>query len=122
MKKIHTEAALSAMSSKELVELYNEYSAKPVKKFADKTTAVKRVYEVLPVAPKSEAPAEGSGKVAALHARVITLLVKDNPKRGESAERYSLYKSGMTVGKYLELGGYSKDIGWDVAHGFISAE
>ena len=129
MKKIHTEAELSAMSSTALVALYNEYAAKPVKKFADKATAVKRTLEILPVAEvkasKKTAKAEKSepsatGRVAALHARTITVLAESNPKRGESAERFALYRDGMTVGEYLAAGGVSKDVNWDAARGYIS--
>jgi hypothetical protein len=54
-------------------------------------------------------------------ARVITLLVTDNPKRVGSAarERFTLYRSGMTVGQFLAAGGLRADISWDVDHGFI---
>lgn len=45
--KPYTVDQLEAMSSKELVALFNEYSRKPVTKFADRKTAVKRVFDVL---------------------------------------------------------------------------
>lgn len=50
MNKIHTKAELEAMSSKELVALYNEYAAKEVNKFADRKTAINRTYDMLPLA------------------------------------------------------------------------
>ena len=121
MSKIYTEKQLSEMTSSAIVELYNSYADKPVKKFADKATAVKRTFAVLPqkVKPTGEAE-QAEGKVDALHARVITLLVAENPKRGASAQRYALYRTGMTVGEYLAAGGRSKDINWDVAREYIT--
>ena len=46
----------------------------------------------------------------------ITLLVKQNPRReGTKAhKRYSLYKSGMTVGEYLKKGGSRGSLRKDV--------
>lgn len=126
MSKTYKTAYLSALSTKELVELFNKYSDKPVKKFADRTTALKRVAAVLPTksepknkAPKGEKQAE---TMAANRARKIKILVEGNPKRGTAAERYELYKNDMTVGKYLSLGGQLRDIAWDKKVGFISVE
>lgn len=126
MSKTYAAADLSNLSSKELVELFNKYSDKPVKKFADRATALKRTAAVLPKksepknkAPKGEAQAE---TMAANRARKITILVEGNPKRGTAAERYNLYKNNMTVGKYIELGGQLRDVTWDVKQGWISAE
>lgn len=60
--------------------------------------------------------------------QVITLLETDKKKRGKSAERLALYRTGMTVGQYLDAaaalqgsprGRWLADIRWDVAHGFI---
>ena len=120
---------LEALSSKELVELFNKYSDKPVKKFADRATALKRVAAILPV--KSEPKVkkvEGVAGEAALarkeanRARKITILVEGNPKKGTAALRYALYKNGMTVGQYIELGGQLRDIAWDKKVGFISVK
>jgi len=126
MSKTYSSADLSNLSTKELVELFNKYSDKPVKKFADRATALKRTAAVLPKksepknkAPKGEAQAE---TMAANRARKITILVEGNPKRGTAAERYNLYKNGMTVGKYIELGGQLRDVTWDAKQGWISAE
>lgn len=126
MSKTYAAADLSNLSTKELVELFNKYSDKPVKKFADRATALKRTAAVLPKksepknkAPKGEAQAE---TMAANRARKITILVEGNPKRGTAAERYNLYKNNMTVGKYIELGGQLRDVTWDVKQGWISAE
>jgi hypothetical protein len=126
MSKTYSTADLSKLSTKELVELFNKYSDKPVKKFADRATAMKRVAAVLPtksepknVAPKGEKQAE---TMAANRARKIKILVEGNPKKGTAAERYNLYKNNMTVGKYIELGGQLRDVTWDVKQGWISAE
>ncbi len=126
MSKTYAAADLSNLSTKELVELFNKYSDKPVKKFADRATALKRTAAVLPKksepknkAPKGEAQAE---TMAANRARKITILVEGNPKRGTAAERYNLYKNNMTVGKYIELGGQLRDVTWDVKQGWISVK
>lgn len=52
----------------------------------------------------------------------IKILSDGNPKRKGSAsyERFALYKNGMTVGKFLEKGGRTADLKWDVSKGFIS--
>lgn len=91
-KKIGKPAAKSADKSKKA----------PAKKAA---TGAKRA----PVSREPKVP--GTSK--------ITLLVKENPKRGASAERYALYKTGMTVDAYVEAGGRRADIAWDVAHSYI---
>ena len=126
MSKTYNTADLSALSTKELVELFNKYSDKPVKKFADRATALKRTAAVLPKKsePKNKAPkgAVQAETMAANRARKITILVEGNPKRGTAAERYNLYKNNMTVGKYIELGGQLRDVTWDVKQGWISAE
>ena len=126
MSKTYSSADLSNLSTKELVELFNKYSDKPVKKFADRATALKRTAAVLPKKsePKNKAPkgAAQAETMAANRARKITILVEGNPKRGTAAERYNLYKNGMTVGKYIELGGQLRDVTWDAKHGWISAE
>ena len=44
---------------------------------------------------------------------VIRLLVKENPKRGESKKRFELYKDGMTVAAFLTAGGRRADLKWD---------
>ena len=49
----------------------------------------------------------------------ITLLQKENPKRGASAKRYALYKSGMSVADYLAKGGWRGDLAWDSEREFI---
>ena len=52
---------------------------------------------------------------------VITILVRDNPKRLGSAarRRFGRYRTGMTVEEFLEAGGLPGDIHYDIGHGFI---
>lgn len=56
--------------------------------------------------------------------RVITLLVKENPKRpGSKAHaRFELYKNGMTVEQFLAAGGTLSDVAWNIAHKFIEVK
>lgn len=54
----------------------------------------------------------------------IHILAKENPRRGAAAERFNLYKEGMTVETYSKKfeGGRSEalvHLRWDVKHGFI---
>lgn len=117
---------LSTLSLAQLVDLYNQHSDKPVKKFRDKPTAIARVEAVLPKAAKaaksevhrsmSEFHAE---RVAAKRAVKIKVLVKGNPKRGTAAQRYDLYKNGMTIGEYINKGGQLRDVIWDAKQGWI---
>ena len=52
---------------------------------------------------------------------VITVVHKgENPKRGTAAERYDLYKSGMTVAAYIAAGGQRRDVVWDQKMGWIT--
>lgn len=52
----------------------------------------------------------------------IKVLVKENPKRAAAAERFNLYKNGMTVGEYVAAGGKRADVNWDVKQGFIEVK
>ena len=130
MSKTYTQADLSNLSTKELVDLYNKYrraaGESEIVRFADRATAIKRTAAVLPkkAEPKNKTEKGAAQKeaMAANRARKITILVEGNPKRGTAAARYALYKNGMTVGKYIELGGQLRDVTWDVKQGWISAE
>lgn len=66
-------------------------------------------------------------------ASTITLIgdhANKNPKRGESAKRFALYRNGITVQEYMDavVGlGFPKrtawlDLAWDVHHKFIALE
>lgn len=50
----------------------------------------------------------------------IKILADSNPKRGKSAERFALYKDGMTVKSAKEAGVTAADITYDTNKGFIS--
>lgn len=53
---------------------------------------------------------------------IITIKTIDNPKRPGtlSHARYELYQDGMTVAEYLDAGGRTGDINYDVAEGYIT--
>lgn len=57
---------------------------------------------------------------------IITVIVEGNPKRRTAAERFALYKTGMTVRMYTELVGNEtqavNDVLWDTDHGWIKYE
>ena len=106
------------------------------KKAAEKNPAPTKVAKPTPAKAakpaKSEKPAAKPAKVAAEPSgkpgrtsaikpeMKVKLLVAENPKRAGAAERFALYKDGMTVAKYLELGGTMADVRWDIKQQFIS--
>ena len=49
----------------------------------------------------------------------VKVISKTNRKRGTAAERFALYKDGMTVQAYVKAGGTVRDVKWDVKQGFI---
>jgi hypothetical protein len=60
-------------------------------------------------------------------AKIKIIRTDKNPKRGKAADRFTLYKDGMSAAEYIELS-HSKgnpkamareDIRWDLASGFI---
>jgi hypothetical protein len=71
--------------------------------------------------PKAKKEA-AAPKEKAADTRKITLLVTENPKRGESAERFELYKKAKTVADYVAAGGRKADIAWDAAHDYIKVD
>lgn len=50
---------------------------------------------------------------------IITVKIGENPKKGTAKARFALYKTGMTVKEYLDLGGKRPDISWDAKQGWI---
>ena len=117
MKTINVKTAATS----ELVAFYNAHSDKPVKKFADRATAEKRVAALLEtLEPVKSSPAE---RVEANRERVITVVVpvEETGKRSLAKARYAMYKNGMTVGAYLGLGGKLRDVAYDLRVGFITA-
>ena len=51
----------------------------------------------------------------------IKLLVSNNPKKiwSKSYKRFDIYYDGISVGEFLDKGGLSIDLKWDVDHNFI---
>lgn len=106
-------AAPSAMG--QIARTITRTPAEPVKKVADKRTpAAKKV------------PVVGStvrGRAHFSEAGVITVVHKgENPKRAAAAERYDLYRSGMTVAAYMAAGGQRRDVVWDQKQGWITVK
>jgi hypothetical protein len=60
-------------------------------------------------------------KTAAVDSRVIRLLVDKNPKRPGTGghDRFAKYVDGMTVARFLEVGGTRDDLAWDQKRAFI---
>jgi len=76
-----------------------------------------------PAPAKKAAPVAGSGRASFGVDDVITVVHKgENPKRGTAAERYDLYKSGMTVAAYIAAGGQRRDVVWDQKMGWITVK
>lgn len=44
----------------------------------------------------------------------------NNPKKGKAADRFALYRDGMTIGEAKEAGLTSADFHWDIERGLIS--
>ena len=72
--------------------------------------------------PKREPKYQPDAKITLLKDKEgATYGPDNNPKRAgtESANRFALYKNGMTVKDALDAGVRSADIDWDVKHEFI---
>lgn len=175
-----TKIDVSAATMAELVAFHNSVVInKPVKKFADRATAVKRCLLLLvepnpepevkkaparqapkaadpftkaaadlaagkialteprrrkaaepttpkaPKAPKAPRSATAGAKGRALFSEdgIITVVHKgENPKKSTAADRFALYRSGMTVAAYIAAGGQRRDVVWDQHQGWISVK
>lgn len=127
-----------------LVALYNTVRPeKPIKKFADRATANKRLFpdalELLAgkiieggtntVATKTKRAAakqpaqkkETAGRASTYAGKVITKLVDENPRREGTAgfQSFALIKNGMTYEQYVSKGGRRQDLAWDEAHKYV---
>jgi hypothetical protein len=62
------------------------------------------------------------GKAKFLRTAKITLLRKDNPARPGTGHhiRYNLYRDGMTVGEFYDVGGHGTDVRWDAERHYIA--
>lgn len=66
---------------------------------------------------------DGTPKMADIgdiEGKKVKILVDENPKRGLSAKRFSIYKNGMLATVAIEKGVLRADLRWDVGHKFIS--
>lgn len=82
-----------------------------------KTSAPVKKVAASPAAPKP--PALNSRAAFGLDAKITVLHKGDNPKRAAAADRYDLYRSGMTVAAYVAAGGQRRDVVWDQKMGWI---
>jgi hypothetical protein len=81
-----------------------------------------------PAATKATKPVPATNPAPSTNGQVIHLLVKSNPKRGNSATRFALYRDGITVEDYVARcvkGGASSslaraDLRWDIERKFIT--
>ena len=124
------------LPSGELVKLHNLYAKKPVNKFSDKATAVKRTFGVLSDLPTSnklmtdemelyreKVPATETKKVSkprgAFAGKCIKLLVSDNPRKAGSHCHNSVnvivkHGADMPYEEYIRQGGRLNDLKWDI--------
>lgn len=115
---------LSTLKKEE--EMSKTEKATPAKKPIPpkKTTAEAPVKKAAPA--KKPAAAEEPGKrgrqPGIAGTAKIKILTAENPKRAVAAERFALYKNGMTVDAYIEAGGTRADVNWDVKQGFIEVK
>lgn len=83
-----------------------------------KATPAKKVAAKAAATPKEKA--SGGGRAHFTEDAVITIVHKgENPKRGTAADRYDLYRNGMTVAAYIAAGGQRRDVVWDQKMGWI---
>ena len=140
---------MDKLSTATLVALHNIIRPeKPIKKFADRATANKRMFPALEVlagkpieggtstvAPKAKKTAArkttgektekstngGAGRASVYTGKVITKLVDENPRREGTAGHtsFGVIKNGMTYEQYIAKGGRRKDLAWDEAHKYV---
>lgn len=127
------------LSSGELVKLHNLYAKKPVNKFSDKSTALKRTFGVLSDLPTSnklmtdemelyreKVPSFGPKVSKPRHTfegKWIKVLEEKNLRRS-SGRGYSSYEvllkhgADMPYELYIENGGRKEDLSWDIKKGW----
>ena len=77
---------------------------------------------VMPKAPKApKAPVEPRKIAGYLKTAKISIVATENPKRnGSSAHtRFAKYRNGMTIQSFLDSGGTTGDVNWDLQKGYI---
>lgn len=73
-----------------------------------------------PAEKKAQPKSTGGGRAHFTTDAVITIVHKgDNPKKGTAADRFALYRNGMTVAAYIAAGGQRRDVVWDQKMGWI---
>lgn len=72
-----------------------------------------------PVGRPKGAATRGKAGLEDFAGKSVKILVDSNPKRGKAAERFALYKNGMSVDEFVKLGGTVADVRWDMGKGFI---
>lgn len=127
---------LDRCTNAQLVVVYNLASERHVSKFSDHSTAVARTASALEKIGQdfrlNEDETVSLVEIGTLHpdTRIVTVLSEANPKafKSKSHARFALYRTGMTVGDYIEAvkkHGRTRrvamrDIDWDLKHGYIS--
>jgi len=74
---------------------------------------------------KSSTKKSSAGRTSSIsHGATITVIAKSNPRRPgtEVHRRFAFYKTGMTVGKFIEKGGSMGNVRTDLARGNIGIE
>lgn len=109
---------------RQILDLYNHFSPRPVSSFMDRRAMERRVQDLLDMRGlmvhnedngaakevvagiylyRAEAHPRNIGQLGHVHRdsnRVIRLLIDHNPKKGASRERFAQYRDGMTVYEY----------------------
>ena len=146
----------SPFREKQILSVFNELSPRPISGFMDRNAMERRTQDLLDMrgymihhqnnggalfqidgvwvyrAESHPSNVQALGHVHRDSNRVIRMLIDHNPKRLKSAERFALYRDGMTVYEYrmacrTAQGGDAyqvaeSDIDYDVRKGFIRIE
>lgn len=117
-----------------LVAVYNALTGSGIKKFETREIGVRRLLAALQTLPTSketpmetetvtneaETPKAKRGRASRFASEHrIRVVSEKNPKRGKAAERFNLYRDGMTVEQYLAAGGTTADLAWDTTKGLV---
>lgn len=131
------ELAKGKASITELTRLYNKLAEKPVSKFSDRATAVRRTWAAA-VAKAGEEPEQealhpeapkggrkpGSSKFSG---KTIFPKVSDNPRRAgthgfNSFEIIRGQSAGVPYEQYIAQGGRTQDLKWDLDRGWCEVK
>lgn len=146
----------SQFRDKQILSVFNEFSPRPISGFMDRHAMERRTQDLLDMrglmlyhennggalyqidgvwvyrAESHPSNVQALGHVHRDSNRVIRMLIDYNPKRLKSAQRFALYRDGMTVYEYrvacrAAQGGDAymvseSDIEYDIKKGFIRIE